>query len=180
MLITIVIPTIDRGTLQRAIDSAKAQGLTVILATDRCDPPPLGEDERVRGSWGDGKGPRNAALKLVTTPWCGFLDDDDILLPNYRAAFERSIDQAPDKDIYLFKMRFGSDRVPGRKSGEVLWRDAEFRRGNVGISFGIRTSLAQERPFPSARPAEDFFFLQQFSEEQMCFVDEIVYEIRPR
>ena len=73
-LITVVIPTISERSdlLQEAIASVNAQttgapSLVVALDSDRIGPAKV----------------RNSAVSQVVTPWVLFLDDDDILYPNY-------------------------------------------------------------------------------------------------
>ena len=71
MRLTIVIATIGRPELMRAINSVKAQTVPtqMVVETDI--------DRR-------GAGPtRNLALKRVTSPWVGFCDDDDELDEHY-------------------------------------------------------------------------------------------------
>lgn len=175
--LTIIIPTVGRETLKRAIDSTR--NLKTIVVADGWNPAPKIADIVLKGKWGNGKGPRNAGISRATTEWVGFLDDDDVLDKEYSDIFQEAVESFPKKDIHIFKMRFASDLTPGRKGGEVLWKEPIFRRGNVGISFVIRTELAKSKPFPRPRPAEDFFFLKQFPVSSMNFVDRIAYHIRP-
>ena len=176
--VSIIIPTIGRSSLGRAL--ASVRNMSSIVIADGCQlPNKIKADHVLSGKWGNGMGPRNAGIFQAQTSWCGFLDDDDVLDPNYKNEFEKAVTENPSKDIHIFKMEFASNLTPGRKRGEILWKEPIFRRGNVGISFVIRTELAKANPFPRPRPAEDFFFLRQFPQSSMNFVDVVTYYVKP-
>lgn len=102
-MITFIIPSINRPTLQRTIDSLLNQtspNWRAIVVFDGVDGITF-EDERIivlrinkTGLEGPKNGQsglvRNEGIKLVKTDWIGFLDDDDSLDKNYvKTLFEK-------------------------------------------------------------------------------------------
>jgi hypothetical protein len=121
---TIVIPTIARWTLQRAIDSARAQTVPCELIVEH-DP------DRT------GCGPTlNRALKRVQTEWFGPVADDDVLLPTFA---ERTLEHAETADMVVFQMRYPDGRVL-----PMVTEADELAFGQVGGTFAMRTALARE------------------------------------
>ena len=47
---------------------------------------------------------RNYAMQFVNTPWIGFLDDDDIIIPNYIQRCMEEINITPSADVISFKL----------------------------------------------------------------------------
>lgn len=69
-------------------------------------------DHERKGAWET----RNTAVKMATTEWIGFLDDDDELLPHH---FQTLIQAAHDHNADVvwgwFKVVGGTDPFPGHK-----------------------------------------------------------------
>jgi glycosyltransferase involved in cell wall biosynthesis len=141
-VITFVIATVGRATLERAIASLLGQEdpkWRAILVGDGLAPRAPG-DRRFRALTAEKLGHpslvRNRAIPHVRTSWTGFLDDDDRLTPDYVAQLSR---QSAGADVVVFRMR--------HPELGVLPRDDAVRHGNVGISFAVRTRLLRTTPF---------------------------------
>lgn len=118
--ITIVVPTLGRKSLQKAISSCG-------------DLPVITEKDTHR----TGEGPtRNRAIQRVRTEWVGFLDDDDELTPDYADRFKEAKEGA---DVIIFRMRY--------PDGRILPRVPQIAYGNVGIAFAVKTDLIKKHPF---------------------------------
>lgn len=104
--VTVLVRTVDRPSLPRAVQSALAQGPRVevlVVAAHGRSLQALGglaADARVRVL----QPPRplaraaaaNAALQAATTPWLLFLDDDDWLLPGHVTALATALQAHPE------------------------------------------------------------------------------------
>jgi hypothetical protein len=121
---TIVIPTIARWTLQRSIDSARAQTVPCELVIEH-DP------DRT------GCGPTlNRALTRVRTEWFGPVADDDVLMPSFA---ERTLEHADTADMVIFQMQH-----PAYGVLPMTTDPQELCFGQVGGTFAMRTQLAKE------------------------------------
>jgi glycosyltransferase involved in cell wall biosynthesis len=159
-MITLLVPTAGRPSLRRALDSLLAQSdgdwHAIVIGDGRA--PEVPADERIRGlevpKIGHPGLVRNKALPLVTTPWTGFLDDDDRLTPDY---VRRLRAEAAGADVVIFRM--------SHPQLGVLPREDVVRHGNVGISFAARTELLRETPFRADFVAsnEDFELLHDLA-----------------
>lgn len=181
--ITFIIPSIGRPTLSRTIESLKKlndPNWKAIIVFDGIEPTFYPDDARIsicavqkQGYYNCAGAVRNQAIKLVTTRWVGFVDDDDILLPNYIDAFHRQLYHKPD--VIIFRMQDSERTIPPPEH-------TDFFQNNVGISFCARTSLFQENNMwfePS--PWEDFCLLDKFrrSFKKIVMSPEITYIVRP-
>lgn len=145
--VTIVIPSVGRNTLGRTLKSLEDQTDTGFIATlvmDGCTPPDyvsrypwlkvIVNPKRVgvRNNAGE---VRNQAIRVATTEWVAFVDDDDTLGPNYVETLREEIAGQPQADAVIFRMRTnkaGPLKVlppPGAR---------DFRVGQVGISFAVK------------------------------------------
>jgi glycosyltransferase involved in cell wall biosynthesis len=125
--LTIVIPTIGRPTLQRAIDSVMTQTVPTdcLVRIDDLE---------------DGAGiTRNKAMEDIKTRWVGFLDDDDVLHPRYH---EWLNEEYHEYDLVLFQMAMDGGMVIPRHVDP-----AKLAYNWMGISFAMKTSLARKFPF---------------------------------
>ena len=164
--LTIVIPTIGRPRLADAIASLRAQSnqhFEFIVGTDAAR---------------EGAGStRNRLLRSVTTPWTGFLDDDDVLRPDYVETFYAERGGA---DVLIFRM--------DHPTMGILPRVPVIRWANVGISFAAKTSLLREIPFfnederEGEYANEDFAMLKALEDRgaMIAFSDYVGYEVRGR
>lgn len=138
--ITFIIPTIGRDTLSRTLESLIAQtqpDWNAIVVFDGISPTIGIPDARISfmeiSKKGNAGFVRNEGIKVATTEWIGFVDDDDTLTPNYIECFNHD---KSNSDVVLFRMKMPDGTilpVPG---------DTEFKFGEVGISFCYKRTLA--------------------------------------
>ena len=134
MSLTIVIPSLGRKTLTRAVLSVDNQTIPTDIIVQF--------DEREEGAGLT----RNRAMQKVTTTWVGFCDDDDYLDERYHEWLARF----DDCDMVIFQML--------RPDGLVLPDHTDVNRlayNWVGISFAMRTTIAKQLPFYNML-AEDY------------------------
>lgn len=127
MSLTIIIPTIGRSTLFRAVESVEAQTIPTKYVVQ--------VDEVENGA----AITRNQAIQTVQTNWVGFCDDDDYLDPHYHQWLKKYQQTA---DLVIFQMQ--------RPDGMILPDHTSVNKlayNWVGISFAIRTELAKAFPF---------------------------------
>jgi glycosyltransferase involved in cell wall biosynthesis len=175
-LITFIIPTINRNTLYRSILSILNQTITswkIIVLFDGCetDDPLLiglldntrilslsvkkcGKEMNERGSHGSAGEVRNIGMKLVTTPWIGFVDDDDHLDTKYIENLLLEMNETNNVDVVLFRMIQDYSIIPSISCREL-------KEGEVGISFAVRTSLVRSGFLFQQSRIEDLTFIKQ-------------------
>ena len=184
-LVTFVIPSIGRATLERTLASLEAQtdgSWCAIVFFDDVEPTVLAT-ERVRvvqsarklGVGANGAGMvRNEALKLVETPWAAFVDDDDTLAPTYVADLRSNASRHPSLPAMIFRMCY--------YGGEILPPAAHtmFSLGKVGISFAVRMDLWHRAALhfcPSA--SEDYELLMRIhAVTDMLMAPQVAYYVR--
>lgn len=160
-MLTIIIPTLMRPSLNRAIKSVEDQ-------TIRTNYIVIGDVDRI--------GPgltRNVAINSVRTNWVGFLDDDDYLDEHYHEWLQKEKD---GYDMVIFRMQnspLKEEAVP--KSTEP--DDLKFNE--VGISFAMRTDVAKLFPFSEIVPGEDFELIMRVKQAgyRLKISDKVAYYI---
>ena len=177
MTLSIVIPTTGRETLERAIASAAACADEVIVVADGA--PHVGATVHVDvGAPGLA---RNAGVEAATCEWVGFLDDDDVLIPDvYRRV---ALEVHPAAAMVIHTMMH-PELGPVPRPGQPI------TLGNVGISFTCQTSLWRDRPFIAGphrnkingtMRGEDFELVRRFQDHGLpvALSPEIAYVVRP-
>jgi hypothetical protein len=190
-VITFIIPSLNRPTLKRTIDSLLAQTdphWQCIIVYDGCEGVQfadkriqtvflskrqgkiitLKEDGKQHGQAGR---VRNVGLKLCQTPWIGFVDDDDTLDENYvHFLFTR---YAPINDVVVWRMTYSDGYVlppAGCQRLEV---------GLVGISFCFKNIF--DIYFANNSDCEDFIFLKKLLEQtprqRVVLTEEVFYYV---
>jgi len=170
--LSIVIPTIGRDTLERADRSACRCAQRVIRVADGC----AHVAAEVHGTFGAAGLARNAGVELVDTTFVGFLDDDDVIVPEvYRQVLEANA----DADLILHSAwhpQLGPIPRPG-------WM-TEF--GNTTIAMTVRTSTLRAlggfvAGFPFTFKGEDFELFRRFVDhgKRVVASPEVAYLIRP-
>jgi len=182
-LITFIIPTINRNTLSRALLSLQNQTITnwkAIIIFDGCKPTDTKLLELLSNNrfvyisvnkigvlkniiHGTAGFVRNIGMNLVKTPWIGFLDDDDYLLPNYTQHLLQEIEINPKVDLILFRMIDNDTILPPDYITDIQFR-------YVGISFCYKTSLFQEGYKFTQSEKEDFELIDTIKNAQKKIV----------
>jgi glycosyltransferase involved in cell wall biosynthesis len=138
-MLTIIIPSIGRETLQRAVESVEQQTIPTEYI--------VGIDQQQEGA----SVMRNKMVSVCDTGWVGFCDDDDWLDPHYH----EWLNEMKDADMVLFQMK--------RPDGMILPDHTDSDRlvyNWVGISFAMRTSVALKYPFKTMI-GEDYDLIQR-------------------
>jgi glycosyltransferase involved in cell wall biosynthesis len=164
-IITFIVPTIGRETLSRTIQSILKQtseNWNCIIVYDGIEPQEF-EDDRIStiktekiGGFTQLHGTaglvRNEGIKLVTTQWIGFVDDDDTIHPQYVETLENNYQEY---DLVIWRMKY--------KNGLVIPRltDPNIYYGNVGISFSYKNK-------------GNFLFEKNWDGEDFTFVDNLI------
>lgn len=162
-MITFIIPTIKRDTLNRSINSLLKQynpNWKAIVAYDGVSKDEY-QDPRIVsisipkiGVNNHAGLVRNAAMKLVESDWIGFLDDDDTLSYDYVEKFYEEIKLNPKSKCIIFRMKskFEVEQVLPAANHK------NFIKNKVGISFAFKKDINVEFE-PST--VEDFNFLDK-------------------
>lgn len=183
-MITFVIPSLNRPTLERTINSLINQTSdkwNAIIIYDGVDGIPF-EDNRIKtikidktGLIGPNNGQsglvRNEGIKLVETEWVGFLDDDDTVEPNYvKILFEKY----NKYDFVVWRMKYQNGMVlPPFSMNELVF-------ATVGISFCYNRNVFKNLLFSQNRDGEDFDFLMELKKQSNKFIitPEVIYNVR--
>ena len=182
--ITFIIPTIGRDTLSRTLESLIAQtqpDWNAIVVFDGISPTIGIPDARISfmeiSKKGNAGFVRNEGIKVATTEWIGFVDDDDVLTPDYVECFNR---EKHDVDVIIFRMKNTDGTilpVPG---------DTEFKFGEVGISFCYKRTFAinQKCMFDNVKGlvpgvGEDWGLLERLKDARVhiCISTDITYTV---
>lgn len=137
-MISFIIPTLGRHTLERTLRSVKPWTTDEVLLvgdeTLREHVWQIIEKLNLRNArfipcapghdWGSTE--RNAAMPQAHGRYLAFLDDDDIYVPDHRELMADAIERTQDDVPIIFRMRF--------PNGITLWYENErvIRCGNVG------------------------------------------------
>lgn len=181
-MITFIIPTINRPTLDRAIDSLLKQKNTKWKCIALFDGITKKEfsDERIKsfevkkmGNFGQNHGNaglvRNQGIELCETEWIAFLDDDDTLNENYVDWLYNYIEKG--YEMVLFRMITHDGKIiPSMTNNNIIMN-------NAGISFAYKKSLNCK--FINS-DVEDFIFLEQIKKKTNKYIiaKEIAYYVK--
>lgn len=178
--ITFIIPSLGRPTLQLTLNSLIMQtdpNWKAIVVFDGILPNITNSDPRIEMISVSKKGlaglVRNEGIRIATTEWIGFVDDDDVLTSDYVEHFNR---EKKDVDAIIFRMKTPTNRI----IPPLEHRD--FHQNYVGISFCMRTSLSKQENlwFPVDKIYEDFFLLHSIRSagKRIRISDHVTYLIR--
>ena len=157
--ITFIIPSLGRPTLQLTLNSLKMQtdnNWKAIVVFDGVSPNISNSDPRVEFISIPKKGSaglvRNEGIRMATTEWVGFVDDDDVLTSDYVEHFNR---EKQNMDVVIFRMKTPKNII------HPPIDHTDFHQNYVGISFCMRTSLSKQENlwFPVDKVYEDFILL---------------------
>lgn len=166
--LTIVIPTMHRPTLSKAIAS-------VVYQHERAEMIVVSDLHH------SGAGPtRNRGIQAVRTPWVGFLDDDDVLLPDYVPVMQQHMD---DADLIVSRIVKNLDYSLPLIPEAHITDASQLKRGMVGISYCVRTELAKSNPFVNEfayGEGEDWEFINRLREQgyRINIIPDVLYDYR--
>lgn len=163
-LTTFIIPSIDRPTLQRAIDSVSNQALYLV----EIDRQKLGPSAI-----------RNGLIKLANTEWVSMLDDDDTVTCDYVQRLEEESKAHPEADVIIFREYFISEFMGDDYPDHFIWQVPVVHWGQIGVSFSVKREVALKHPFLD-EANEDFHFISRIDQEgyNIHFSKYIVYRAR--
>jgi hypothetical protein len=189
-VITFIIPTIGRATLNKTITSIQNQSSNnwhCIIIFDGIDIPSnisqLVKDNKrftlVRinkvGCLNHGARVRNEGLKLVKGGWVGFVDDDDTLSPYYVEHMNNYILSNSNIKCIIFRMLYSDNNVIPKINSHT------FYEGNVGISFCFNAELLRNGFYFTPSSLEDYVLLNRIrsSGYKIVMSSKIGYFVRP-
>tara|TARA_Y100000389_G_C17461690_1_gene522239 strand:+ start:2718 stop:3329 length:612 start_codon:yes stop_codon:yes gene_type:complete len=180
--ITFIIPSINRPSLPRTIDSLirqKNPNWKAIIIFDGVKSNINITDNRFSiinidkiGKRNNAGEVRNIGIKNVDTEWCGFVDDDDMLLNNYVELFYEYITNESYLDLILFRIKIFKNIVPKHNKDNLFVN-------NVGISFCTKTNILKEYKFIASN-TEDFNLINRLNKDKkkIMISDKIAYLVR--
>jgi glycosyltransferase involved in cell wall biosynthesis len=174
--ITVVIPTLNRSTLERTVQSAEGAD-EVIVVGDRAVPAAgqIRLQECPRSAHREGRAAelRNAGMRRATGDWIAFMDDDDAFTPGAIDAIRKAVSGKPPA-LYLFRMIIGGYGM--------LWSSPVLEINNVGTPMIVCPSH-DWRPWPTGGyPCEDYGFADLNKDAWpggVVFREEIIAHVRP-
>lgn len=184
-MITFIIPSLNRITLKRTINSLLVQtnpNWKCIVIFDGVEGSKF-EDERIKtisinktglsGVTINGQSGlvRNVGIKLADTEWIGFLDDDDSIDKDYVKILS---EKYKNYDFVVWRMKYENGTVlPPFSMNELIF-------ARVGISFCYKKSKFKDLLFERNRDGEDFDFLMGLKNKSNQFIitPEIFYNVR--
>ena len=181
--ITFIIPSLNRPTITRTVDSLLNQtnpNWNAIILYDGVVGTVF-DDERIKtldipktGLVGPANGQsglvRNEGIKLCDTEWIGFLDDDDTIHPNYVKTLN---EKYLNNDFVVWRMKYQNGLiVPSLFSNDLFF-------GGVGISFCYKNKF-DNLFFDNNRDGEDFDFLSKLKKltSNWVITPEVYYNVR--
>jgi glycosyltransferase involved in cell wall biosynthesis len=180
-IITFIIPTVGRDTLERTVNSLINQtnpNWKCIIVFDGVESKEfddnriislssikLGHFTNIHGTSGL---VRNEGIKLVDTEWIGFVDDDDTIHPDYVGTL---YDKYLSYDLVIWRMKFNNGIIVPRFDDESIYC------GNVGISFSYRNK--GDFTFETNWDGEDFSFVENLIKNEFNYIitPEVFYNV---
>jgi glycosyltransferase involved in cell wall biosynthesis len=165
-LITFIIPTIGRNTLQNTLDCLINQSnpnWKAIVIFDGISPTIQNIDPRIRiiksPKLGQGTNSaglvRNYGITFADTEWVAFVDDDDNLSRRYVDIFIEESSAYTLADIIIFRMEQCKDYILPPFSTDTFYIH------KVGISFALKKKVFDEGHVFIPHPGEDFVYLDE-------------------
>ena len=187
--ISLIIPTISRPSLARALRSVKSQewidGDEVVVVGDGSQPLAReiwnqfgikGRFVEVSGPSNDwGHTPRNLIIPSCTTDYLMALDDDDILRDGAVGRVRAFLKENPNR-LHIFQMA-------GCPTVGTVWKEEVLAKGNVGTPMcvvpNVKGKLGQ---YTANTYGGDFDFIRDTSAhypDGPVWVEEVICYIRP-
>jgi glycosyltransferase involved in cell wall biosynthesis len=155
MTISFIIPSINRQTLKRTIDSIEVWPGDEVLVEF---------DIPKSNMWGNPQ--RNKGMARATGDYLAFIDDDDCYVKGHREIMEWVIKENPGKPN-LFKMEY--------PNGETLWKTKEIIAGNVSSQMIlIPNDLKMFNKWYERPNMADFMFIRDWKWLEIIWREEIL------
>lgn len=165
MNITFIIPTIGRISLNNSINSLLNQTIenwNAIIIFDGIKSNIENNDLRIQIIEIDKKGLginsagniRNYGMSICQTKWIAFLDDDDIIAPDYIETFYKELELYPNIDLLIFRMNLDERIIPKLETDNFYLCD-------VGISFIMKREIFTHGLKFVPDGAEDYLYLNK-------------------
>lgn len=192
--IAVIIPSIGRSTLQRALQSLLDQSdpnWVAYVGFDGCSSSEPTSDERISythlshkigGGHNSGGEVRNKLIDLSKEDWMCFLDDDDTFRPEYINSLRSEISANPSADCIVFRMSYNlrdneSDLLPSLQN----IKNQSVAICQVGISFAVKRFFLKENNIRFVNSGfEDFNLLKEIKQNNgNIFLSNIItYNVR--
>ena len=165
-LITFIIPTIGRSTLQNTLDCLINQSnpnWKAIVIFDGISSTIQNTDPRIRiiesPKLGEGTNSaglvRNYGITFADTEWVAFVDDDDNLSRRYVDIFIEESNAYALTDIIIFRIEAYKDCILPKFTTETFYFE------QVGISFVVKKKVFDEGHVFIPSKKEDFVYLDE-------------------
>ena len=165
-LITFIIPTIGRSTLQNTLDCLINQSnpnWKAIVIFDGISSTIQNTDPRIRiiesPKLGEGTNSaglvRNYGITFADTEWVAFVDDDDNLSRRYVDIFIEESNAYALTDIIIFRIEAYKDCILPKFTTETFYFE------QVGISFAVKKKVLDEGHVFIPSKKEDFVYLDE-------------------
>ena len=165
-MITFVIPSIGRASLNSAIISLKNQTISnwkAIIVFDgiKCNIDNyyindsriiVMESEKMGIGINSAGNVRNYAMSFVKTEWIAFLDDDDTIANDYIETFHKELNLYCEIDLLIFRMASENRIIPKLETDNFYLCD-------VGISFIMKKKIFDNNIVFIPDGAEDYIYL---------------------
>lgn len=161
---TFIIPSVDRPTLQRAIDSCRKQAEYLV----QIDKMKIGASAI-----------RNELIRLAQTEWVSMLDDDDTITEDYVRRLREESEAHPEAGLIIFREYFIGELMADDYPDHFIWQAPVVHWGQVGIAFSVKREIAMQYPFLE-EPNEDFHFVSRIDQAgiKIHFSKYLVYRAR--
>jgi glycosyltransferase involved in cell wall biosynthesis len=172
--ISVVIPTVGRATLARAVESARWADEVIVVydaATIPCAVPHGVQAFAIgpTGHWGSEQ--REFGIREASGTHIAFIDDDDVYTPAAGRAIRRAVAARPRR-VHVFKMRDAEREYGGRGS---------LAQGSIGSPMFVVPRDGSLGSW-STRYEGDYDFIRSTLErrgDRPCFHDELIALVRP-
>lgn len=157
MTISYIIPSINRPTLHRTIESIEMwHGDEIILEFDIPK----------SGRWGNDQ--RNKGIVRARGDYLAFIDDDDYYVKGHRELMEQAIEENPDKPN-LFRIQY--------PDGNIIWKKRLIIPGNISTQMILIPNKPEMfKPWKDGRNMADFIFVDtwKWPDEEVVWREEII------
>ena len=182
MLLSALIKTIGRPTLQNAVDSAVREGITPIVVSDGY----LGDIQEgavvLPKNWGTyGSVAANVGVGFCETPYLMILDDDDELAEGAGDVIRRKIDQSPDIDIWIPGLLFNNGMVLCDGSNKKIV-PANVAVPIAKVEVFTNAPFRSKIPDPRFKDYADYFQIAESTHmgHTVDWIGENTYLVRPK